>query len=83
MAILSVSKAPPKRTEPLPAFIESVINDNLGNGVRSWDFDETWEPYKEDIIANAFDEGWLCKFPVEKGKNLETMVSMIKFTPKQ
>lgn len=83
MAILSAAKAPPKRTEPLPSFIESVINDNLGEGIRSWDLDEEWEPYKDDIVANAFDEGWFCKFPVEKGKNLETMVNRIKFTQKQ
>lgn len=82
MALIKASEAPPKKAAPLPHSIESVINQNIMDGVRFWQLDDDWIPYKDDIADNANETGWVCKFYKAPTHDHEVVVEMIKFTPK-
>jgi hypothetical protein len=83
MALIKSSEAPKKVATALPKNIEDTINTNIGNGIRSWEMDEEWDFYKDDIMDNADQSGWVCK--VEKKASPhdpEVLCKFIKFIPK-
>jgi hypothetical protein len=83
MALIKVSEAPKKQATPLPKSIEDVINAHLSHGIRSWEMDENWEFYEDDIIDNAEADGWACKITKKVSPHdPEVQMKFIKFTAK-
>ncbi len=84
MAILKASEIAKKVAAALPKSIEDTINSNLSQGIRTWEMDETWEFYEDDIVDNAEESDLQCKFIKKVAPHdPEVQVKFIKFTPKQ